>query len=475
MKGIFTLKKNVISLLLRELVNKGALLIMVFFIARLLGKAELGQYTLALTVSQILFFATDLGLNTLLVREVAKDNSRASEYLFNFGVVNFIVSAFTLVLVGLVAWFLNCPKGLVLIIYLCAFSYFIIRLIVLFEAVFRALEKMEYQLFASLFKNLIFISLGVWYLLEGGALVGLFCIFLLTNVITLLAIGGICARVIKFAPPKLDIPFLKKYLIKTFPIWLTQLFAIIYLKVATLFLYRMKGDEAVGVYNAGYVLVDGFLILSGVFASAIFPLLSRLHSRAAEDLKRVYEKCLNFLVFLFLPVAVSAVILSHRLVPLFYGSGFEDTVMVMRILSCTAFLVIFGPLNSYVIITLDKQKIMPYICGFGLVLSLVLNVSLIPALSFIGAAVSGLMTELVMFSTVMLVISKYIYKLSFGDIFFKSIVASLAIGIFVYLFREINMFILVTGAAALYLMLIYLLKGFLFQEKEFIKKVLRVA
>ena len=181
------------------------------------------------------------------------------------------------------------------------------------------------------------------------------------------------------------------------------------------------------------------------------------------------------MVFLFLPVAVSAVILSHRLVPLFYGSGFEDTVMVMRILSCTAFLVIFGPLNSYVIITLDKQKIMPYICGFGLVLSLVLNVSLIPALSFIGAAVSGLMTELVMFSTVMLVISKYIYKLSFGDIFFKSIVASLAIGIFVYLFREINMFILVTGAAALYLMLIYLLKGFLFQEKEFIKKVLRVA
>jgi len=475
MKNIFTLIKNISALFMREFVNKGALLVMIFFIGRLLGKSVLGQYTMALTISQILFMATDLGLNTLLIREVAKDKSEVSKYLLNFGATNFILSVVTLLLVGLVTLALNCPKELIFIIYLCAFSYFTIRFIVLFESVFQAFEKMEYRFFISLFKNIIFIPLGIWHLCTGGGLIGLFYLFFIANILTLLMTAFLYIKVIKFRASSLNTAFLKQYILKTFPIWLAQIFAYTYLKIATLFLYKIKGEEAVGIYNAAYILVDGFLIISGIFAMALFPLFSRLYSRSANDLKGAYEKSLNFIIFLSLPVIVSIALLADRIVLLLYGQGFESTAFVMRFLSCTAFLAVFGAVNGYLIITIDKQKIMPYVCGFGLLLNLVLNFTLIPRLSYIGAAMSSVITELVMLSTVLLIIGRYLYGVSITASLLKTMLATTIVGIFIYLFRSINMFILACIAVTLYLTVVYLAKGFVFQEREYIKQLLNIA
>ncbi len=469
------LLKNTMSLLMREFINKGALLIMLFFIGRLLGKAQLGQYTLALVISQILFLATDLGLNILLIREVSKDKSNASKYLFNFGVINFILSSLTLVLAGLVVVVLNCPKEVALVIYLCAFSYFLVRLIVLFESVFQAFEKMEYQLFGSLFKNIIFISLGIWYLYNGGGLIGLFCIFFIANALTLAIMGFFCMKMIGFKYPSLEIDALREYIIKTIPLWLTQLFAVLYLKIATLFLYRINGDEAVGIYNAAYVIVDGFIVLSGAIATAFFPLFSRLHRSSENDFKAVYEKSLSLVVFLFLPAAVLIALLSNRIALLLYGPGFESTALVMRFLSCTAFLVVFGSLNTYVMVTLDKQKVLPFICGFGVLLNVALNLSLIPRLNYIGAAISSILTEFIMFSTLMFVVIKCLGGFSLARVFLKTIIAAFVTGVFVYSFRHANIFVVVGLAILLYLAVTYFLKGFIFRERGYLKRILSAS
>jgi len=474
MKNLFRLAKNIIALLLREIVNKGALLIMVFFIARLQGKAALGQYMLVLAISQILFFATDIGLNALLIREVARNKKDASRYLVNFGMVNLITGVLALVLVGLTSSLLKYPVELKHILYLSAISCFIVRFVVLFESVFQALEKMEYRFFTSLFKNIVFIGLGILHLTRGGGLLGLFSIFLLANVLALIFIAFVYSRQIGFRPAGPKVQFIRDYIVKTFPIWLTQLFAYTYLKGASVILHKMKGDEAVGIYNAGYVLVEGFLILGAVFAGAMFPLLSRLWANSKDQMRAAYEKALQFLVFVFLPAAVIAFMLGDRFILLLYGQGFSDTALIIRILSCTAFFVTFGVLNSYVIITLDKQKVMPYICGFGLILNLALNFSLIPRLSFIGAATSGLITEAVMFTIVMFLVRRFLKQISLGYSLIKTVAAVFLVGVFVYLFREINLFALVSLALVIYLLTVYALKGFIYKEREYVMKLLKI-
>jgi len=303
----------------------------------------------------------------------------------------------------------------------------------------------------------------------------LFYIFLIANIATLIMITVLYAKTVKFTPTMPDIAFLKKYIIKTFPIWIGQLFSYTYLKMATLFLYKLEGEEIVGIYNGAYVIIDGFLIFSGVFAAALFPLFSRFHSHSGKDLNVAYEKSFNFLAFLFLPLAVSIALLSDRLTLLLYGPGFENTAIIMRALSCTAFLVVFGALNTYFIITLDRQKIIPYVCGFGLLLSLILNINLIPRLSYMGAAIASVTTELVMFSTIIIIIKKYLYNISLSNIFSRTIAATLITAVFIFLFKFLNMALLVAMAVVLYLGIGYILKGFIFQEREYIKRILRIS
>jgi O-antigen/teichoic acid export membrane protein len=458
---------------MREVVNKCSLLLMVFLIARLLGKSALGQYTLALTISQILFLATDLGLNALLVREVAQDKQRAFKYLFNFGAMSFILSSATLILVGMVTWVLRCPSDLALIIYLCAFSYFVIRFINLFEFLFQAFEKMEYQFFSMTLKNIIFLPLGIWHLFDGGDLTGLFLIFLIANIITLLVMGFLAARIMTVRAMRVELSFIKEYTLKALPIWITQIFAIFQLKIATLLLYRLHGDAAVGIYQAGYIVVEGFLIASGILAMAFFPLFSRLYARSVDTLKRTYERSLSLAAFIFLPVAISIALLADRIVALLYGSGFAQTVAAMIVLSHAALFVVFAGLNGYTIITLDKQKILPFIGAFGLALSLVLNITLIPRFNYLGAAIASSVTEGIMLLTVLFIVRTFLLHISLIKIFLKSGIATAIVAVFISTFRHINIVLLLAAASVLYISLVYIMRGFVYQERAKIKVVFK--
>ncbi|MGB2840861.1 MAG: oligosaccharide flippase family protein [Halobacteriota archaeon] len=55
-------------------------LVLSIFIARSLGDVIFGKYSFALAFTAIFAVFSDLGYNTLLIREVARDKSLASKY-----------------------------------------------------------------------------------------------------------------------------------------------------------------------------------------------------------------------------------------------------------------------------------------------------------------------------------------------------------------------------------------------------------
>jgi len=124
---------------------------------------------------------------------------------------------------------------------------------------------------------------------------------------------------------------------------------------------------------------------------------------------------------------------------------------------------------------LDKQKVLPFICGFGVLLNVALNLSLIPRLNYIGAAISSILTEFIMFSTLMFVVIKCLGGFSLARVFLKTIIAAFVTGVFVYSFRHANIFVVVGLAILLYLAVTYFLKGFIFRERGYLKRILSAS
>jgi O-antigen/teichoic acid export membrane protein len=381
-----TVAKNIISLITREVLNKGALFLLIVLIGRFLGKEALGRYSLALAISQICFFGTELGLNTLAIREVAKDKLLAGRVLLNVGLVRVILGIVTLGFIWLITFIIGAGGETRIVICLCAMSYFFISMITLYTSIFRAFEKMELELLVSLLKNALFLPLAVYALFTDMGLIAIFNIFLASNILALIMTHIIYVRQLNISAAGYDMTFIRSQLVSTLPLWIAQLFGIAHLKLAPMLLFRFTGAGAVGLYNAAFVIVDGFWILAGCFASSFFPVVSRLAAASWIDSRRQYFKGLRLLGFIFIPAAVLLILGDSVIIKSVYGTGFAEISALFKILSVVACLVALNVHNSLTIIAIGRQRVMPFINGAGLAINFFLSLFLIPGLGYMGSA-----------------------------------------------------------------------------------------
>lgn len=392
MKSRIRITKNTISLIIREALNKGALFVLFILIGRLMGKESLGRFSLALVISQIFYFGTELGLNTLIIREVAKDRLLSGKYLINIGVLRVISGFFTMCLICAAAAVIGARGEAAVVIYLCGLSYLFVNIINLYTSIFRAHEKMELELLVSFLKNALFLPSAIWAIYNNMGLVAVFNIFLVSNLLALAAAHFIFIKKMGYPSDlKLDFGFWKNQLIQTSPLWLSQLFGVAYLKIAPLLLFRLRGEEAVGLYNAGFVVVDGFWIMAGCFVYSVFPVLSRLTDK--REIRKEYLARAKTMILVFLVLGAAVFLFANGLIPLFYGQKFSEIVPLVRVLLVAALLVALDTYNSMTIIAIGRQFFLPFINAAGLAANFIFNIFFIPRFNYTGSAYALIASE----------------------------------------------------------------------------------
>ena len=357
-----------------------------------MGKEPLGRFSLALVISQIFYFGTELGLNTLVIREVAKDKLLAGKYLVNIGVLRVISGLLTMCLIWAAAMVIGAKGETASVIYLCGLSYLFVNITNLYTSIFRAFEKMELELLVSSLKNAIFLPAAIWAIFNNLGLIAVFNIFLISNLVALIAANFIFIKEVGYPTAlKLDFGFLKNQLIQTSPLWLSQLFGVAYLKIAPLLLFKLSGEEAVGLYNAGFVVVDGFWIMAGCFVYSVFPVLSRLTDRG--EVRKEYLARAKTMVLIFLILGAAIFLFAKDLIPLFYGQKFSEIAPLVRILLIASMLVALDTYNSMTIIAIGRQFFLPFINAAGLAANFIFNIFLIPRFNYTGSAYALIASE----------------------------------------------------------------------------------
>lgn len=98
MKTTNLIAKNSIFLFIGDAIGYGLQLILVVYIVRYLGEANFGKYCFAYAFAAVFLILSDIGLNFLIVREIARDTAKAGEYLTNVSIIRFILSLITILL-----------------------------------------------------------------------------------------------------------------------------------------------------------------------------------------------------------------------------------------------------------------------------------------------------------------------------------------------------------------------------------------
>lgn len=451
-----------------QLVAKVVVFFTTIFIARHLGVNGFGQYAFVISFCSMLGTIPRFGLDGILTRTIARDSGDDDRYLGTVLLIKIIFCFGVVLLLCCLLCLMNFSFEVAISCVLMTLSIIFDGLTRTFTSFFRAFERMKYEAFMLITAKLMWGSLCLYLLAQKSSLVYFFFVFL---GVSLLNFGiGLFTCYAKFCKPIFQTEWiLWKWLIKSaIPLGVAAFSSAIYLKLDTVLLSFLKGDDAVGLYSAADRLVENLDFLREGILIATFPLLSTLAVRPKQA-SLVAQRGVGYLFTLFFPISVGGTILANPIIQLIYGADFQGACIALQLLVWTLVLQAAYISMGYLVVAIDQQHKIA-ICQVGcLILNLVLNVPLISKYSIVGAACARLLTLISGFLLICHMVPEYRLG-SFLQVILKPALASLIMGGIVYVFQFLHLFILLGIGALVYLVACYGLKVFSQQDVLFLKR-----
>ena len=137
--------KNSIFLLSSQIVSKLINLILIVLLARLLSKSDFGVYSFTFAYVGLFTFMIHLGLNSLLVREIAKNKNEAGILIgVSFPIILFC-SLLTFIILNSISFLVDWTVNERSIIFIFGFYLIFDTIGRYFIAIIRAHERMEFE------------------------------------------------------------------------------------------------------------------------------------------------------------------------------------------------------------------------------------------------------------------------------------------------------------------------------------------
>ena len=133
--------KNTIYLGTAEVISKILQFIVLLYAARLLSQEHFGKFSFAISLSLIAIVLADLGINTLLVREISRNRKLASKYFANAIITKIVLSLVTFFCIIIILNLLSYPQDTRNIVYIIWTFTILSTFTELFYYIFRAFEK----------------------------------------------------------------------------------------------------------------------------------------------------------------------------------------------------------------------------------------------------------------------------------------------------------------------------------------------
>ncbi|MCZ7539239.1 MAG: flippase [Anaerolineae bacterium] len=397
--------KNSLAPIVLNLFNRGIDFAFAFIMLRILGPADAGVYYYAIVIFGWFDILANFGLNTLLTREVARDRSAAGRYLLNSTALRLALSALG---IPLLIGFLAARQATVspalegqaiaaiLLLYVGLLPGSISTGL---TALFYAFEKAEHPAAITTVSTLVKVTLGLGTLLLGWGVVGLAGGAVLTNVVTLAALGWLARPLARgvFAE-RLDGALLRGMIGASWPLMINHLLATVFFKIDIVLMEAINGNTIVGQYSTAYKWLDALNIIPAFLTMALLPVMARQAHEDRAALRRNYTLAVKLLVIVALPLAVMTTFIAAPLIRVLGGAEYLPAGgIALQIMIWSIPIGWINSVTNYVIVALDRQRTLTLAFAVGVIFNVAANLIFLPAYSYRAAAVIHILSEATLF------------------------------------------------------------------------------
>ena len=369
-------------------------LISIKILTNYLGPAGVGNYNTITTYINFFIVIADLGLFSVTVREISKNPEKEKTIISNVFIIRLISALLAVIIaVGLV-FVTNYDSQIKLGVLICSGFLLFNLLSSIYDMILQYRLKMQYSALAEFLSKLItLLALFVIIKMNGG--------FLL--IISTVLASGILIFIFKYLFAKKFLNFSPTYDKKitawivsiAWPLGIVFIVNNLFFKLDTLMLYVIKGSVAVGIYSVAYKLLEVSIIFAGYFSSSLKPTISR-NINDKSYLSNVISKSIFVLLLVAAPISAICIAFSKEIIIFLSNNDFISGSNALILLSFTLPLIYLDILLGEILIAKDSRKTLIRISIFILLFNFVTNLIIIPRYSFIGAAFTTALSELVL-------------------------------------------------------------------------------
>ena len=456
---------NTIIQLVGKIVSTILGLISLAMMARYLGQAGFGSYTTIITFVSFFAIIADLGLTLITVQMISLPGADEHKILNNLFGLRLISIIIFLGLAPVVAIFSPYPLYVKTGILIAALSFLFPALNQVLIGLFQKRLRMDKSVIAETLGRILLIG-GIYLAIttESG-LNGILWATVISAGFNFLT-AYLLATKFSLIKPAFDFALWREIIKKSWPLAVTIVLNLLYLKTDTLILSLIKSPGEVGLYGAAYRIIDVLTTLPFMFAGIILPILtSSWFEGRKEYFASVLQKSFDLMAIFSLPIIAGTLILARPLIVLVAGEDFADSGLILKILIFALVAIFLGCMFAHAVIAIGKQKKMigPYI--FVSLSAIILYLIFIPLFSYYGAAAVTIYSELTIACLSAYVVWKYTKFIPSFKIIGKSIIASLIMWLALYLIPNIFYYswlgLIISGTVSflIYFITLYLIKG----------------
>lgn len=377
------------------------------------GTPEYGFYLAIFNFAFLFQILLDMGITSFNNRNISQNTHLLKKHFSSIIVLRFLFSVGYMAFILLVGWMIGYDERQMGMLVIVGINQFLLTLLLYLRSNITALLMFKTDSIISVMDRLLMILICT-VLLNDWLGYGTFKIewFVYSQtiayVLTAFVAFFVVLRKAGFIRYQWNTAFFVTIIKKSFPFALLAFFMGMYNRLDAVFIERLLGDNGdlqAGIYGSAFRLLDVANNMSGLlFAALLLPLFSKM-LKEKSDVSSLVQLAFTLLFIVSVTAAIVSLFYGENIMPLLYKIHeqestaayllrMKETAQVFRILM----FVYIATSTTYVFGTLltanGSLRTLNKVAFFGMLISIVLNLSLIPLWNATGSAYASLSAQM---------------------------------------------------------------------------------
>ena len=362
------------------------------WVARYLGPAQFGLFSYAVAFAALFSSIAKLGLDSIMVRDLVREPAQRDIYM---GTAFWLKLAGSLAMLGVI--------GIALQLTTSDSTTRLYIFIIASGAIFQPFEVVDFYFQSKVLSK--FVSICKLIQLTISSLIKIFLIYIDSGLFWFVIVSLIyqitlaATLYLAYRYQKIGMYFkhfnrhvAKKLLIDSWPLVLSGLAVMIYMRTDQIMIKEMLGEKEVGLYSAATRISEIWYFVPILITNSIFPAILNVKKDSPKYLFRL-RVLFSVLVWIGILVAAITAFIYDWLIIFLYGQDYQQAGQVLMIHIWGGIFVALGAASGSWFVSENLQRYALYRTLLGASVNIALNFALIPKYGILGAAIGTVVAQ----------------------------------------------------------------------------------